>query len=180
VRLKETAFPVFNQLANIFVDGGIVGAEAFAWHRDLIEKAGRLYDPRVLVRILRAKNRTHESYIALRQERARLIAQWEAEAADVDAVLMPTIPVVPPTMRELEDDDAYGRVNLLVLRNPTVVSALDGCAISLTCHAPGEAPVGLMLAAPGGRDFDLLRMAAALEPLLAQGRGLRAPDLQIV
>jgi aspartyl-tRNA(Asn)/glutamyl-tRNA(Gln) amidotransferase subunit A len=168
VRLTETAFPVFNQLPNIFVDGGIVGAEAFAWHRDLIEKAARHYDPHVLVRILRAKDRARESYLALLEERTRLIAQWEAEASGVDAVLMPTIPVVPPAMRELEDDDAYGRINLLVLRNPTVINALDGCAITLPCHAPGEAPVGLMLAAPGGRDVEVLRMAAGLEPILAQ------------
>jgi aspartyl-tRNA(Asn)/glutamyl-tRNA(Gln) amidotransferase subunit A len=166
VRLKDRAFPVFNQLPNIFVDGGIVGAEAYAWHRELIEKAAQLYDPRVLVRILRAKDRTHQSYLALQQERARLIAQWEAEAADVDAVLMPTIPVLPPTMRELEDDETYGRTNLLVLRNPTVVNALDGCAVSLPCHAPGDAPVGLTLASAGGNDKRLLEAALGVEPFV--------------
>ena len=171
VRLKETAFPVFDQLPNIFGDGGIVGAEAHAWHRDLIDRSSSLYDPRVLVRILRAKDRTLAGYFALLAERARLIRQWQNEVADADAVVMPTIPIVPPMMRDLEDDDAYGRINLLVLRNPTVVNALDGCAISLPCHELGEAPVGLMLAAPGGRDVDLLRVANAVEPLLRPPAG---------
>jgi aspartyl-tRNA(Asn)/glutamyl-tRNA(Gln) amidotransferase subunit A len=166
VRLKTVAVPVFNQLPNIFVDGGIVGAEAYAWHRDLIDKAAGQYDPRVLVRILRAKDRTLAGYLVLQRERARLIAQWTAEVAELDAVIMPTIPIVPPTLQELEDDESYGRLNPLVLRNPTVVNALDGCAISLPCHAPGDAPVGLTLAAPGDSDAGLLQAAQAIERVI--------------
>ena len=33
-----------------------------------------------------------------------------------------------------------------MLRNPSVINFLDGCALSVPCHAPGEAPVGLMIA----------------------------------
>lgn len=58
-----------------------------------------------------------------------------------------------------EDDDEYGRLNLLMLRNPTVVNLLDGCAISVPMEAAGEPPSGLMLAGLGGTDDDLLRIA---------------------
>ena len=40
---------------------------------------------------------------------------------------------------------------------------LDGCAVSLPCHARGEAPVGLMVAGVGGSDMHTLAAARAIE-----------------
>jgi aspartyl-tRNA(Asn)/glutamyl-tRNA(Gln) amidotransferase subunit A len=62
----------------------------------------------------------------------------------------------------LADDEPYGRINLLVLRNPTVINAL---VISIPCHASGEAPVGLILACRNGQDHHLLPIAKAIETL---------------
>jgi aspartyl-tRNA(Asn)/glutamyl-tRNA(Gln) amidotransferase subunit A len=83
-------------------------------------------------------------------------------------MIMPTVPIVAPTLAELADDDAYYRNNALILRNPTFINFLDGCALSLPCHAPGTAPVGLMLAAAGGRDRSLLALGMAVEACLQQ------------
>jgi hypothetical protein len=33
-----------------------------------------------------------------------------------------------------------------MLRNAAVINLFDGCALSVPCHAPGTAPVGLMIA----------------------------------
>ena len=46
------------------------------------------------------------------------------------------------------------------------VAFLDGCALTLPCHAPGEAPVGLMLAGCGGQDDRVLAAGAAVERVL--------------
>jgi aspartyl-tRNA(Asn)/glutamyl-tRNA(Gln) amidotransferase subunit A len=56
------------------------------------------------------------------------------------------------------------------LRNPTVANFLDGCAISLPCHEPGTAPVGLMLMGAAGGDRRLLTLAAAVEALVSPHR----------
>ena len=50
------------------------------------------------------------------------------------------------------DDDAFGRVNALILRNPSAFNFLDACALSLPCHPRGSAPVGLMLAGALSQD----------------------------
>jgi aspartyl-tRNA(Asn)/glutamyl-tRNA(Gln) amidotransferase subunit A len=65
------------------------------------------------------------------------------------------------------DDEAFFRVNRLLLRNPSVINYLDGCAFSLPCHAAGDLPVGLMLSAPNGRDAHLAQLALAIEAVLA-------------
>jgi aspartyl-tRNA(Asn)/glutamyl-tRNA(Gln) amidotransferase subunit A len=75
--------------------------------------------------------------------------------------------VVAPALAELEaSDEVYGSSNVLILRNPTLINFLDGCALSLPCHREGDAPVGLMLAAGAGRDGELLALGAAVETVL--------------
>jgi Asp-tRNA(Asn)/Glu-tRNA(Gln) amidotransferase A subunit family amidase len=54
----------------------------------------------------------------------------------------------------------------LLLRNTSVVNMLDGCGISLPCHAPGELPVGLMLWQGALHDDVVLDAALQVEKLL--------------
>ncbi|MFC6950492.1 hypothetical protein ACFQI9_39215 [Paraburkholderia dipogonis] len=75
---------------------------------------------------------------------------WNDQMADFDAIVMPTVPANTPKLTELAADDEYGRMNLLMLRNPTVISALDGRALTIPCHEHGGAPVGLTIACAGG------------------------------
>jgi aspartyl-tRNA(Asn)/glutamyl-tRNA(Gln) amidotransferase subunit A len=84
-----------------------------------------------------------------------------------DALLMPTVPIVAPRLRDLESDEAYSRINLLMLRNPTLANFLDGCSISIPCHRHGDAPVGLMLIGLHGDDARLLAIAGTIESLVA-------------
>ncbi len=80
---------------------------------------------------------------------------------------MPTVPIVPPRVTDLDDEQAYNRVNLLILRNTALGNFLDRCAISLPCHTPGEAPVGLMLMGETLGDARLFSIAAGVEAALA-------------
>jgi len=83
--------------------------------------------------------------------------------APYDAFLMPTVPIVAPPIDALAADADYARINALVLRNTSIVNFIDGCAISVPCHDPGEPPVGLTLYAGGGRDRRVLAAAASLD-----------------
>lgn len=86
--------------------------------------------------------------------------------AAYDALLMPTVPITAPRLEELAADDDYTRINALALRNSSVVNFIDVCAISIPCHEPGAAPVGLTLFAAGDEDRRLLSVAAAAENCL--------------
>lgn len=162
----EVSLPVIDRMHDIFLNGGIVGAEAYHWHRKLMDEHGDEYDPRVLIRVARGKLSTASDYIDFLHKRRALIEQWVQESSVFDALVMPTVPIVAPPIADLVSDDAYGKINLLMLRNPTVVNALDGCAISLPCHNRDEAPVGLTLASHNGQDWPLLSIAMACEQIL--------------
>ena len=64
---------------------------------------------------------------------------------DFDALVMPTVPIVPPRIADLDDEREYNRINMHILRNTALGNFLDRCSISLPCHRAGEPPVGLML-----------------------------------
>jgi aspartyl-tRNA(Asn)/glutamyl-tRNA(Gln) amidotransferase subunit A len=160
-----------SELPDINAKGGLPAAEAYAVHRALIAKAEKMYDPRVLIRVLRGQEQ--DAYIELAEAEARkkFIRRLAAITAPYDALVMPTVPVTAPRLADLEADDAYRRVNFLVLRNPSIANFLDRCSISLPCHRAGDAPIGLMLIGEHGADRRLLAIAAAIEEVVSPSRG---------
>jgi aspartyl-tRNA(Asn)/glutamyl-tRNA(Gln) amidotransferase subunit A len=167
--IDEIAVPEFAGLAAINANGGFTAAEAWAWHRDLIERAGDRYDPRVVSRIRRGKDISAADYLDLIAARKAWRAGVEARIGGYDALLLPTVPVVAPAIAELaESDEVYYATNGLILRNPTLINFLDGAALSVPCHAPGGAPVGLMIAGPAGTDRRMLAIGMAVEALRSQ------------
>jgi aspartyl-tRNA(Asn)/glutamyl-tRNA(Gln) amidotransferase subunit A len=168
-RIVPTRFAAFDAIPAVNAKGGFAAAEAFAWHRDLLAERGALYDPRIRVRIARGEAQSGTDYVELLAARRRLVAEFDRATSGFDALLMPTCPLVPPRVAELEDDREYNRINLLLLRNTAFGNFLDRCAISLPCHRAGEAPVGLMLMGETMGDARLFAVAAAVEAVLGGG-----------
>jgi len=162
-RIEQISFAELNELPVINRLGGFPAPEAYARHRDHLVADSSQYDPRVLARILRGREQDAADYIELHQRRTEFIKRVAPVMGAYDALLMPTVPIVAPRLEELAADDDYTRINALALRNSSVVNFIDGCAISIPCHEPGEPPVGLTLFAAGGNDRRLLSMAAAAE-----------------
>lgn len=168
VLVDEIPIPEFAQLAAINAKGGFTASEAYAWHRDLMSRAGDRYDPRVISRIRRGQDITAADYIELLAARQAWIGAVQERIAGYDALVLPTVPVVAPAIATVSaSDEAYYAANGAILRNPTLINFLDGCALSLPCHEEGSAPVGLMVA--GARDTDrrILAIGMAVEDLLA-------------
>lgn len=166
VRITDIPLHELAELAEINGKGGFGAVESYAFHRPFIATKAELYDPRVLSRILRGREQDAADYIDLVRARADFIERVRAILAPFDALLLPTVPVVAPRLRDLGADDAYRDINLMMLRNPTIANFLDACSISLPYHMDGDAPVGLMLIGQHDGDRRLLMIAAALENLL--------------
>ena len=169
-QLEEIPLEALGEVPALFDKGGMLAVEALAVHRERIDAHGEAYDPRVRDRILMGGGLSGADYVQLADKRADLIARVTRTVAPYDALILPTVPLVAPPFSAFADDDEYIRLNRLLLRNTNCFNMLDGCAISLPCHRPDEAPVGLMLAAMGGRDKKLLDIAATVEGALASLR----------
>ncbi len=156
-----------DELPEINAKGGFASHEAFRWHAPLIERARAGYDPRVLVRILRGAESTERDLATLKARRGEFQRRLVRSLEGFDALWLPTIPIVPPPIAGLAaSDEDYARANFLVLRNPSIANFFDGCSISLPCHAPDAAPVGLMLIGRPGEDRRLLEVAQAIAPIV--------------
>ena len=166
--ITEKSVAAFDRQGDYFKNGGYAGAEAYYIHRANEERIGE-YDPRVGKRILAGKTISAADYLALGEIRGQFMREIEALAAPFDAILMPTVPCIAPTIAECDaSDDDYVRWNMRILRNPGLINFLDGCAASLPCHEPGAAPVGLMVCGTANTDGRTLAVAAALERALGR------------
>ena len=171
-RIDEIHLTELNELAQMMSTGGFSPAEGFAWHREWLERDSTRYDPRVLQRLMRGSGMKAHEYMDLVLARQQWIHRVEAALVGYDAVLSPTTPITGPKISDVapgaERDAEFFRVNGLLLRNTSAVNTLDGCGISLPCHAPGELPVGMMAWHAAMHDDTILQLALLLEPLLQQ------------
>ncbi|MEP7030938.1 MAG: amidase, partial [Pseudolabrys sp.] len=165
VSVQTISLPEIAEIAPMSAKGGFPAAESYAWHRDLLARRGDDYDQRVRVRIERGATQDAADYINMVNARADAIRRLRQKISGIDALVMPTAPMVAPLISELERDEDFARLNILALRNPTIANFFDMCSISLPIHEPDAAPVGLMLIGGHGNDRQLLQIGKTLEAL---------------
>lgn len=166
-QISEIPLSELSELASINATGGFTALESWAWHKPLIATRADGYDPRVVSRIRRGEPLGETDRLRLVQQRADWQQRVSGKVLQYDALLMPTVPFIAPTIAELvADEESYFRVNGAALRNPSVINFLDGCAVSLPCQKAGAAPVGLMVAALPMQDETLMSWALEIERCL--------------
>ena len=141
--VTEVRFEALRRLPQINQKGGLVVAEAYAIHRELLARRKADYDPRVASRALRGADMSAADYLDVLTQRAAMIAGQRALAAPYDALLMPTVVMVAPPIAPLEADDHLWQDQSRHAAQFQRGEFLDGCALSIPCQ--GRAP-------PGGSD----------------------------
>lgn len=171
-QIEDITLAPLAEVAGLQAQGGFAAAESWAWHRARLAEREPLYDPRVAQRIRRGQDISAADYLDLQAARRDWMARVGLQLAGFDAVLSPTVPMVAPAIAPLLSSDArFFAINALLLRNPSLVNFLDGCALSLPCQAPDQMPVGLMVWAPALADDAVLGASLAIEAALAATRG---------
>lgn len=161
--VTDHVLPQLADMLEVNAKAGFAATEAFFIHRDAMEQRPGDFDAFVRNRIERGRAVTAADYISMQRRRAELIAAMNGHLADLDALILPTTPIVARKIADLAADEAaFTAANALLLRNTSVANFFDLCAISLPLPVSGL-PVGLMLVARNGQDRRLLRMAAAVE-----------------
>lgn len=161
--LRDHPLPLLQEMLTVNARGGFAATEAFFIHREAMDQRPGDFDPVVRGRIERGRTVLAADYIFMQRRRAELIAAMDQHLADLDALILPTAPIVAPKIADLAGDEAaFTAANGLLLRNTSVGNFFDLCAISLPLPVSGL-PVGFMLVARNGQDRRLLRLAQAVE-----------------
>jgi aspartyl-tRNA(Asn)/glutamyl-tRNA(Gln) amidotransferase subunit A len=145
----------------------IVRAEAYAIHRDLVTARGAELGPALRATFEGARNVSAADYVTAIRKRAALVPAMDARLADLDALVMPTCPIIAPTIADSANPETGPALGFLLFRNTAIANFFDLCAISLPLPRGDGLPVGLMLVARNGQDRRLLRIAATVERLFA-------------
>ena len=142
--------------------------ESWRWHHKLLAMHADQYDTLVATRIRAGEKYTEQDFQRLLAARQDWISRVEHALSGFDAMLMPTVPIVAPrTEALLASEETFFEVNRLLLRNPSLINLLDGCALSLPCQRTGDLPVGLMIGAPAMADARVFSIALAIEHVLS-------------
>lgn len=166
-QVVEIPFTALGDIAALSMPGGFSPIESYAAHHARLERGAHQIDHRVVARMMLGKAISAQDYLELHNRRHAWIGAAKLTLQGFDAMLCPTVPMVAPlTEPLLKDDDAFFKVNRLLLRNPSAINYMDGCAWSLPCHEADELPVGLMVSGLAGRDAHLARVVLALENLM--------------
>jgi len=166
VRLSEEQIGLFDDMARVYSVSTIPTAEAYPLHRTMLATRGDEYDPFVRVRIEMGSKVTADGLAEMLRERAALVPAMDARLSGLDALILPTTPIVAPTMAEIAPVEGFVKANRLLLRNTAIANFFDLCAISLPLPRNGDLPTGLMLFGRRGSDHRLFEIAAAIERML--------------
>ena len=144
--------------------GTLIACEAAQIHQQLFASGKDVQlDSLVKARITRGQTIPASHYVSVQQARRKLHQAFDAAVADFDLLMLPTVPVVAPLIQSLDDADAFNRMNMRVLRNPSVFNFYDVPAASLPLpRAEQKLPVGLMVVGQRGGDRNLLELAHCL------------------
>jgi len=120
--------------------------------------------PPVRERFRAGKAVSGPDFVAGWQRLETLRAAYAQATAGYDAVLVPSVALLPPKQAEVAADHArFTSENLLTLRNTRIGNLMGLCALTLPTATPS---CGLSLMAGPGQEARLLRIGAALAPLL--------------
>ena len=143
----------------------LFATEGYGTWRDVIEAAPEKMYSRILERFRGGQAFSAPDYVAAWRRLHVLRALWARETAGFDAVLLPTVPNLPPDVHRLmQDPDFYVNENLITLRNTRVGNLMGLCGLTLPTGVPS---CGLMMLGAAMGDERLLRLGAAAEAVLA-------------
>ena len=147
------------------VDRTVVRCESYAYHQRHLPAHEKEYDPETLRRIRSGSDVSAAEYIEhyrqLLQQRREILHVFE----EVDLLLTPTAPVMPPSVDELtKTPDQLRARELIMLRNTRPWNVYGLPAISVPCgFSVSGVPIGLQIIGSPGTEGSIMALAHAFQ-----------------
>jgi aspartyl-tRNA(Asn)/glutamyl-tRNA(Gln) amidotransferase subunit A len=167
VGVHDLEISEFDWASELSAGGGIVAAEAFSWHAHQRNFPRDGYDPRVAERIAKGEQISPDVLKSRKVLRSKFSDRISYHILEKGALLVPTVPILPPKKAACGDSACYTRLNGLILRNPSIANLIDGCSLTMPISRQTAPPVGAMLIGADMQDRVILSYGVALEELIA-------------
>lgn len=155
----------------VWGDGAIVASEGYAFLQSRLPAWIESLDPNVRIRMEAATGAKTLDYHGALYRIRELSASVHAKLKTVDVLIVPTVPITPPKLAEIDDPEKYKTKNLLSLSNTMPGNVLGICAITLPAGLDQTGmPIGLQLIAPPNKEEELIAIALGIERVLGTSR----------
>jgi aspartyl-tRNA(Asn)/glutamyl-tRNA(Gln) amidotransferase subunit A len=140
-------------------------AEAYAYHKDYIEKSPQHYQPATLKRLRVGAEVSAAKYIQSRREMETIRRSIVQVFENVDVFITPTVRILPFTIADLQADlDSVRTKELAMLHNTRALNLTGLPTISVPCGFTQRGlPVGMQITGRPGDEATVLRLAYAYE-----------------
>jgi aspartyl-tRNA(Asn)/glutamyl-tRNA(Gln) amidotransferase subunit A len=142
--------------------------EGAAYHAETLERCPERYTPNVRLRFEMGRYILAEDYVRAMTARQVLERAVDAALFEVDALVLPTLPIVAPTLGadSVEIGDRREPLRPVMLRLTQPFNLSRHPAVALPC-ATGGLPVSLQVIGKRARTGALLDLCAAVAPIAA-------------
>lgn len=147
------------------VDRTLVRCEPYAWHQQYLPARENDYHPETLRRIRSGADVTAAQYIQAQRDLLRQRREILQLFEQVDLIITPATPHLPPSFAELESapDQLRGR-ELVMLRNTRPFNVLGLPSVSICCgFSQSGLPIGVQISGAPGSDGVVLALAHAYQ-----------------
>ncbi len=153
----------------VSTDRTLASAEAYAYHKEFIDRSPELYQPATLARIQSGANISVNDALRASAELQASRHAIQEIFNEVDVLLTPTVPIPPSLIADLrEHPEDLRSQELLMLRNTRPFNVWGIPTASVPCgFTKNGLPIGLQLAAAPWHGIVLLQAAHAYEQATA-------------
>ena len=139
--------------------------EAYQYHAKYLPGSADKYQTETLRRIMAGEKVTADEYQGKKADLHELRRKAARIFDDVDLILTPTVPVLPPVIADLQAHPEQLRpAEIVMLRNTRPFNVLGLPSISIPCgFSKGGLPIGLQITGPAHEDAAVLRFAHAFQ-----------------
>ena len=152
----------------------VVLPESAWYHQPLLDAYADRYSPNVRLRLEMGGYVLAEDYVRAMHLRSRLTGAVDDALADVDALLLPALPIPAPELGaqsvEIDGDTEPVRAAMLRLTQPFNLTGHPAIAMPSGRTRAGL-PIGMQLIGRRHRTDELLAIALAVEPQITVGPG---------
>ena len=167
-RIVPVSLPPLTDLDAAF--GAYLAAELVAHlGADRVRASLDRMDPVAAARITPGLALEAHTFLTLSRRFEDVAKRAQSAIANVDALLTPTCPRIAPPVETMRAPDRAAAWSRDALRFTRPGNLFGFCGVSLPLgHLAGTLPVGLQLMARGGRDAQLLAIAATVEAIVGR------------
>jgi aspartyl-tRNA(Asn)/glutamyl-tRNA(Gln) amidotransferase subunit A len=135
--------------------------EAYQYHAKYLPGSADKYQPETLRRIMAGEKVGASDYQHKKAELLELRRKAAAIFDEVDLILTPTVPVLPPAISDLPAHPEQLRpAEIVMLRNTRPFNVLGLPSISIPCgFSKADLPIGLQISGPAHEDTLVLQFA---------------------